>query len=164
MFQDILLGLMKYVPDHFKRKEMYNGVVRKNPWVLKHVPDHFKTQEMCDKAVEIDSFILWHVPDHLKTQDICDKAVKKVPWSLEFVPNCFVTQGQIKLWRDDDDYCNDDRFIEWYEDYKKRRAQKAPIKEELLPIAWRPLRWWDWCMSEAGKMEIFSVHKNLTLA
>ena len=119
MFQDTLLGLMKYVPDHFKRKEMYNEAVRNNPWTLEHVPDHFKTQEMCIKAVEVFSGLLWSVPGHFKMQDICDKVVGKVPWSLECITNWFVRQGQIKLWRDHDDYCNDDRLIKWYEDYKK---------------------------------------------
>ena len=50
-------------------------------------------------------------------------------------------QGQIKLWRDHDDYCNDDRLIKWCDGYQKRRSQKASIKEELMPIAWRPSRW-----------------------
>ena len=31
-------------------------------------------------------------------------------------------------------------IIEWYEDYHKRKAQKASIKEELMPIAWHPSR------------------------
>ena len=52
MFQDILLGLMKYVPDHFKRKEMYNEAVRNNPYALRHIPDHLKTWTMCEGAVE----------------------------------------------------------------------------------------------------------------
>ena len=131
MFQDILLDLMKYVPDHFKRKEMYNEAVRNNPYMLRHVPDHFKTQEMCDKAVEIDPFILWSVRDWYKTQEMCDKTVEKVSWSLEYVPDWFVTQGQIKLWRDDNDYCNDDRLIKWYEDYKKMKGLKSFNKRRV---------------------------------
>ena len=42
-------------------------------------------------------------------------------------------------------------MIEWYKDYKKRKAQKAKIKEELLLIAWYPNRLKDWCMSEDKK-------------
>ena len=34
---------------------------------------------------------------------------------------------------------------------KKRKAQKAKIKKELMPIAWHPSRYWDWCMSEDEK-------------
>ena len=54
-----------------------------------------------------------------------------------------MTQQQIKLWHDDTYYSNDDRFIKWFEDHQKREAQKASIKEEFLPIAWHPSRYWD---------------------
>ena len=40
---------------------------------------------------------------------------------------------------DDGGHLNDndeeDSFFKWYDGYKKRKAQKASIKEELLPIA-----------------------------
>ena len=39
-------------------------------------------------------------------------------------------------------------MIKWYNGYKKRRAQKAKIKEELMPIAWHHDHVMDWCMSE----------------
>ena len=32
----------------------------------------------------------------------------------------------------------DEKFFEWCDGNKKRRAQKAQIKEELMPIAWNP--------------------------
>ena len=51
-------------------------------------------------------------------------------------------------WDDDD---NEDKFFEWYESYKKWKTQKASIKEELMPIAWHPSRWWDWCVPEDEK-------------
>ena len=35
----------------------------------------------------------------------------------------------------------------------KNKAQKASIKEGLLPIAWHPSRWWDWCMTEDEKSD-----------
>ena len=49
------------------------------------------------------------------------------------------------------DHCNNIWFIKRYEGYQKRGAQKAKIKEELMPIAWHPARWWDWCVSEDEK-------------
>ena len=81
------------------------------PWLLKIIPDRFKTQQMCDKAVA------------------------RSPYTLRFVPGWSVTQQQVKIWHDDSYYCDDDKLIKWYEDYKKRKGQKAQIKEELLPIA-----------------------------
>ena len=72
---------------------------------------------------------------------MCDKIVGKCPSSLMYVPDWLVMQQQIKLWHDDDEYCDgDDELIEWYNGYKKRQAQKAQIEKELMFIAWHPLR------------------------
>ena len=43
---------------------------------------------------------------------MCDKTVKDDPFSLWFVSDWFVTQQQLKIWPDDDDYCSDDKIIE----------------------------------------------------
>ena len=61
--------------------------------------------------------------------------------------------GQIDLWHENNYWHHDDKLIKWYECYQKRKAQKAKIKEELLPIAWHPDRVMDWCMSEEKKKE-----------
>ena len=42
-------------------------------------------------------------------------------------------------------------MIEWRNGYKKRKVQKALIKEELTSVAWHPSRWWDWCVLEDKK-------------
>ena len=117
---------------------------------INEVPYHLKTQEICNEVVSIYPFLLKHVPDHLKIKKLCNEAIQKRPCLLEYVPDWFVTQGQIKLWHDDNGYY---KFIEWYDSYIKRRAQKASIKEELLPIALHPSRWWDWCVPEDEKKE-----------
>ena len=106
---------------------------------------------MCDKAIEIDPFTLWHVPDNLKSQGMCIRAVEAGLGLLEYVPDWFVTQQQIKIWRDDDEYCDDDELIKWYNGYQRRKVQKAKIKEELLPIVWHADCVMDWCMSEDKK-------------
>ena len=74
---------------------------------------------------------------------MCDKAVRDYPFSLRFVSDWFVTQQQIDVWYDDDYVYNDNEMINWYDGYKRRKVQKAKIKEELIPIAWHPSRWWD---------------------
>ena len=63
--------------------------------------------------------------------------------------------GKIKTYYYDDYFVDDDGVIEWHdrEDHPKRKAQKAQIKKELMPIAWHPSRYWDWCMSEDEKRE-----------
>ena len=83
---------------------------------------------------------------------MCDQAVKYHSSSLQFVPDWFVTREWVDMWYDDyydddgghwdDD--DEDKLFESYDDYKKRKAQKASIKEELLPIAWHISRYWDW--------------------
>ena len=40
-----------------------------------------------------------------------------------------------KYLRDDSDYWYNNKIIKWYDGYKKRKAQKAKIKDELMPIA-----------------------------
>ena len=52
-----------------------------------------------------------------------------------------------------DDNDEKDSFFKWYDGYKKRKAQKASIKEELLPIAQHPSRNWYWCVPEDEKKE-----------
>ena len=43
-------------------------------------------------------------------------------------------------WDDNNEY----KFLEWRYGYKKRKVQKAKIKEELSPLAWHPSSGWDW--------------------
>ena len=138
---------------------MWNEVVRREPYALLYVPDHFKTRKMCDKAVEIDPFILWYVLDHFKTKKICEKCVEKYPWALEYIPDWFVMDQQMKSWHDyrGPYQYNNDRFTGWYKGYKKRKAQKASIKKELMPIAWHPSRWLDWCIPEDKKKEMEKI-------
>ena len=136
---------LTYVPSH-QTQEMCDSAVREDPCRLEFVSNYFKTQEMCDAAVMKDPCGLESAPDHLKKQEMCNKAAIEDPSSLEYVPDWFVTQQQIELWDDDESY-DDDEIIEWYEGDQKRKAQKAKIKEELMPIAWHPSRWRDWCMS-----------------
>ena len=109
--------------------------------------DRFKKQDMCLSAAEVDPWQLWYVPDHLKTRKICDNAARCDLSSLQFVSDWFFTQQQIDVWYDDDYWYRHDDLIEWYEGYKKRKVQKAKIKEELLHIAWHPDHVMDWCMS-----------------
>ena len=129
-------------------------------WIY-DAPDHLKTQGMCNEVVSTYPFLLEHVPDHLKTQEMCDKAFWKDTFSLQYISDWFVTQQQIKIWRDDDEHCDDDEdeLIEWYNGYKKRKTQKASIKDELMPIAWHPSRWWNWCMPGDDKKEIEKLWK-----
>ena len=111
------------------------------------------------KAVEVDPWQLDDAPDHLETQEMCDEAVKDYPFSLQLVPDWFLTRQQIDIWYDGDYVYNDNEMIKWYDGYKKRKTQKASIKEELLPIAWHSSRWWDWCVIEDEKRDTEKLWK-----
>ena len=139
---------LEYVPDKLKTQEMCERAVEKNPGCLKHVPDHFKAQEMCIKAVKKEVESLEHVPNHCKAGEMCKRATEADLYTLVFCPDWFVTQEQIKSWYDND---YDDEAPGWYEGYQKRKTQKEQIKKELMPIAWHPSRWWDWCIPEDEK-------------
>ena len=95
---------------------------------------------MCERAVENESYNLKFVPDHFKTHEMCEKAVKGDPYSLQHVPDWFATRELVTMCYDNIEYQDDDV---WYDGYKKRKIQKASIKEDLAPIAWHPSRWWD---------------------
>ena len=122
--------------------------MRENPAAFFLVPHCFKTQKMCIKDLEVDPWQLNDVPDYFKALEMCDDAVWEDPYSLRFAPDWFVTQQQLKIWHDDDDYRNDDERIEWYEGHEKCKAQKSKINEELLPIAWHLDLVMEWCMPE----------------
>ena len=139
--------LLAYVPDNLKIQRVCKKAVEEDTSMLKYVPDQYIMQEMCIKARDFP-WLIGHVPDRFKTQEMCTGALEVCPWLLEYFSDWFATQKQIKLWCDDDYYCNDDELIKWYEDHKKQQAQKASIKEELMPNAWHPSRYWDWCVPE----------------
>ena len=140
-------------PDELKTQKMCKKSVKDDLEALEYVPDHFKAKKMCSSAVRIELCSLAYVPDHFKTQKRCGKAVKDNPSFLQFVSDWFVTQQQLKIWHDDDYYNDGYELIDWYKDCQKRKSQKAQIKKELMPIAWHPSRWWNWCMSEDGKRD-----------
>ena len=126
---------------------MCNEAMYDNPAVFFLIPDRFKTREMCINAVEVDPWQFHDVPYHFKTQEMCDGVVRDDPFSLQFVLDWFMTQQQVKLWHDNDDYCNNNELIKWYDGYQKRKTLKAQIKCELMPIASHPDCVMDWCMS-----------------
>ena len=140
--------LLGYVPRHLKTQDTCNEVMKINPASFFLIPDHFKTQEMCIEEVKVDPWQLHHVSDHFRIHEMCNKAVRKDPSFLKYVLDWFVTERQVKIWNHDNDYCSDNELINWYDGYKKRKAQKAKIKEELMPTAWHPSRWQNWCFPE----------------
>ena len=38
------------------------------------------------------------------------------------------------------------RLLGWHIRLKQRKAFKKETSQELMPVAWHPIRWWYWCM------------------
>ena len=154
---------LAYVPGCFKTQEICNEAVKNKLCMLLFVPNRFWTQGMCNEIMRTIPDAFHCISDCFKTQEMCDKAVKNDSSSLEYVPDWFVTREGMWMWYDDyyeddgdhwDNDVNKDKFFDWYEDYQKRQCQKAKIKEKLLPIAWHPSKYWDWCVLEDKKQGI----------
>ena len=70
-------------------------------------------------------------------QEMCIRVVETDSGLLQFVP---VTHQQVEVWCDESKYHYDyDKFSE-----EKNAIKKKKKKEELMPIAWHPSRWWNW--------------------
>ena len=63
---------------------------------------------MCIKAAREDPHMLQDIPHQYKTQEMCNKVVRDDSLSLQHVPDWFVTQGQGKIWHNDDFNDDDD--------------------------------------------------------
>ena len=128
-----LIELLRWKSSYWKNpvavKNIFDQAVRRKP--RKHFSDDLKDQGICEWVVYKNPRMLEYVPDHFKTREMCNDAVIEDPYPLQFVPDWFVTQQQLKKWYDYWNY----ELIEWYKGYKKRKAQKAQIKKELMPIA-----------------------------
>ena len=153
---------LAYVSAHFKTQGMCNEAVKNKLRMLLFVPDHFWAQEICNEIMRTMPDAFHRIPDRFNTQKMCKKAVEEGSGLLEYVPDWFVKREWMWMWYEDyydDDsdhwsHDDEDKFFEWYEGHKKCKSQKVKIKEELLPIAWYPSRYWDWCMSEDEKKMI----------
>ena len=82
---------------------------------------------------------------------MCNEAVKKCPWTLIYISIWTVAP---KMLEDLDNFEGLHGFFEQYDDYKQRIAQKAQIKEELIPIACYPFQYCYQCIPEDKKKDI----------
>ena len=125
--------ILKFVPDPFKMQGICNKAVSREPYTLRYVSAHLKTHEMCNKAVHII------FPYQYKTKGICNKAVRLITLrhkgcAHESFYDHFKTE----------DICACSHVVE---------NKNVFFKEEFMPIAWDPSRYWDWCVSNNEKQE-----------
>ena len=119
--------------------------------VLKFVPDWFVTSKMIKElftALYADENILYF-----------NEHFGNVVFSCNEMNILNVDLNNINL--DDTKYEEDDPdtiihiiVLACHIKYEKRKELKKKISEELMPIAWHPNRWWNFCVSEDEKKEI----------
>ena len=139
---------------------MCEYAVEVNPSFFDFVPRQLQTRAMCESVIKENIYFFDGIPDELKTQEMCERAVETRPTLFfEDVPDYFVTLKILELCKnataeEGEDYRNRIRKLKAMTcivEYKQRKAKKAKIKEELLPVAWHPDCVIDWCFSEDKK-------------
>ena len=174
--QSIDVFVFDSIPDQYKTQEMCDRVVSEDPFLIVYCPDKYKTQEICDEAVDDYLAALKLIPDWFVT----NKMIKELYTALYSDENILyfkkdsgnavfyyneigifnIDLNNINL---DNNFDGDDpdtiiliRLLAWHSHskFEKRKVLKREINEELMPIAWHPKRWWNFCISEDEKKEI----------
>ena len=115
-------------------------VVSEERFMLKYCPDKYKGKETCGNAV--DDVLVFANGDIFFYDVDCN--------NITF-PNDDVVLSNIDLINinlDDDIFDEDDpetidhvRLMTWRNRFKQCKA----CKKEIMPLAWHPIRWWNWC-------------------
>ena len=134
-----------------------------------------KTQQISDKVVDDWLAALKFGPDWFVTSKIILKlfialyADENILYFNEdynnVIFNCnrmgILNIGLNNINLDDTNFEEDDPdttiligLLAWHIKFEKYKELKKKISEELMPVAWRPIRWWDFCVSEDDKKEI----------
>ena len=59
--------------------------------------------------------------------------------------------AHILYFSDDSDDMIFTRLLVWHIKFKKCKPRKKKLSEELMPVAWYPKRWWNFCISKDKK-------------
>ena len=43
----------------------------------------------------------------------------------------------------------------WHNKFKKSKAFKKDINKKVMPVAWHPKKWWNWCLSDDKKKILY---------
>ena len=138
--------------------------------MLKYFQIKYMTQELCNKAVVFLPTFKF-VPDWFVTNKILEK-LGNVVFSNDDTVFGNADSGNVTFFSDDVglvhvdlnnvspdnvNFADNDpeniihfRLTARCKRWKQQKACKKRGKK-LLPIAWHPTRWWDWCMSEDEK-------------
>ena len=162
---------------------MCDIVVSQDPSLIVYCPDEYKTQRMLDEAVIDFLAELKLVPDWFVTSKMIKKLFtvlyedENILYFNEDSCNVLFNCNGIGIFNIDINNINFDnnfdeddpdtiihvRLLAWHIKFEKRKGLKRELNKELMPIAWHPSRWWDWCMSEDEKkdFELYQVFMNI---
>ena len=91
--------------------------------------DEYRTQKVQERVVEEYLFSLMFAANRFKTKNMRNEVLKKCPWSLIYVVDWLVPSKTLENVNNDNDIKG---LVEWFDDYKQCKAQKAQIEDELL--------------------------------
>ena len=146
---------------------MCDRVVSENPFLIVYCPDKYIAQKMCDNAlIKLipDWFITGQIIKDLFTPLYADE---NILYFNEDSGNVVFSCNEMGIFNVDlnntnlDNNIDEDypdtvihiRLLAWHIRFEKCKAYKKMISEELIPIAWHPKRWWNFCMSEDVEKE-----------
>ena len=49
------------------------------------------------------------------------------------------------------------RRLAWHGKFEKRKVLKKDLNEEIMPMAWHPKKWWDFCVSGDEKKKVAPI-------
>ena len=166
--------LIVYCPDKYITQRMCDKAVDEDLFLIVYCPDKYVTQKMCDEIVDYSLTLLKLIPNWFVTskmiikpftalyadQNICyfNEDSGEAAFSCSEMGIVDIDLNNISLGdkfdEDDPDTIILMRGLAWHIKFRKREEHKKELREELIPVAWHPNRWWDWCMSEDEKNEI----------
>ena len=148
------------VSDRNKTQEMCDTVISEDPSLIVYCPDKYKTQGMCDEAVDDCLTALKLVPDWFITSKMIEEifialyADENILYfnegSSDSVFNCYgmgihnIYLNNINLDNHFDEGDPDPiiliRILGWHIKFEKRKELKEELSEEVMAVAWHPIR------------------------
>ena len=128
------LNNLKFIPDEYRTKELYELAVRQNGFALDYISKTLRTPKLCEIAVKSNGHALRFIPHEYKTQEICELAVKNNGDALRFVPNEYKTPELCKL------AVKNNKLALHYvpEKYKSEEIVKLAVQSNGMTLAYVP--------------------------
>lgn len=92
---ELNISNLKYIPNKYKNKYLYEFIVVTHEDGLKHVPNNYINLDLINMSVKKFGTSLKHVELKYRTKEVCINATEKDANSLEFVPKEFIDSSMI---------------------------------------------------------------------